>query len=385
MASAVQGQTADSAMSVLTVNGLTAAEPLIIQGKDEIIIRVAGAEVNEPSYSVVCEGEGVLELLAEPNSSGDEPVPAYRFLFGPDRQVGEIMLVAKQDMIIHGKVVLAGSGVYKLVLFYCADTDVTTAIGINFEALSRPANPPQTEIGTSQDPTQQPDISGTGETTLNGLDYSNAGLLDAGDGYDPAMDLNADGKINFKDFAILAAGWQTTYDIFDLDAMFAAWATTNPCDDNDVSGVWEYVNFTGIGPCGTYDCWIEPDYSDPCWDDCGGRVYVGCVETQEFDYTCAYNFWFDSTRVGLCVYTCGLNYFQVMKNAGGSRILQTRHLTQDQLDPWVCDEGTEDKYDWQVVVYNDVNGIRDGYCREGATVGWGPTYGQPSACECDWW
>ncbi len=156
-----RAQAFDGTTPILTVNGLAAAEPLIIEGKDEIIIRVAGAaEVNEQGCSVVCEGEGVLEPLAEPDSSVDEPVSAYRFLFGPDRQIGEIMLVAEQDMVIDGTIVSAGSSVYKLVLFYCADTDVTTVVGIGLEVLSRPASEPQTEeapaeaVGTSQEQAQ---------------------------------------------------------------------------------------------------------------------------------------------------------------------------------------------------------------------------------------
>ncbi len=194
---------ADGATPILTVNGLSAAEPLIIQGEDELIIRVAGAEVNEQTYSVVCEGEGVLELLAEPNSSVDEPVPAYRFLFGPDPHVGEIMLVAVRDMVIDGTVVSAGSSVYKLVLFYCADTDITTVIGINFEVLSRPPSPPQTEqkIFVSQDSGPEKDYLAAGSG-------GRASGLDGFPEPDFYPNLNGDAIVNFADFALFAGNWR---------------------------------------------------------------------------------------------------------------------------------------------------------------------------------
>jgi hypothetical protein len=126
-----------------------------------------------------------------------------------------------------------------------------------------------------------------------------------------------------------------------------------------------------------------------------------CRETPEFDYYCAYNYWFNFTRVGLCVYACGRNAFQIRKNAGGGRILQTIHLTRDipPQDPECnppnppcspdCDEGTSGKYDWQITVYNDVNGVRTHYCRESYLEPvtnnlWEPYQGEPSACELSW-
>ena len=186
-------------------------------------------------------------------------------------------------------------------------------------------------------------------------------------------DLDESGFVDFKDFSVFSSEWKT-----------------NPCADTNASGPWRYQNFTGIGPCGDYDCWFEPMESDPVFDDCGDFLYVACEETPELDYYCAYNFYFNwTTRVGLCVYNCGINYFQVKKNANGSRILQTRHRTQDQM-VWGCDEGTENKYDWQIVVYNCVTGAKTGYCRESyldpsEEQYWESNDGQVSACELTWW
>jgi hypothetical protein len=39
----------------------------------------------------------------------------------------------------------------------------------------------------------------------------------------PLSDLNGDGVVNLLDFALLAQGWQTTYDLSDLKDMAAAW------------------------------------------------------------------------------------------------------------------------------------------------------------------
>jgi len=200
---------------------------------------------------------------------------------------------------------------------------------------------------------------------------------------DDRFDLSGDGFVDFGDFSVLAGEWMTTM---------------NPCDDTNVSGPWGYKDFTGIGTCGLYDCWFEEDYSDPYNDNCGHSAYMGCVETPEYDFYCAYNYWFAGRRVGLCVYTCGRNSFQIRKNASGRRILQTRHLTRDippqdpECSPWGCDgcdEGTIDKYDWQITHYNDVTGVRTIYCRESYLEPvtndlWEPYQGEPSSCELSW-
>jgi len=145
-----------------------------------------------------------------------------------------------------------------------------------------------------------------------------------------------------------------------------------------------------IGPCGPYDCWFEEMESDPCYDDCGNRAVVRCEETEEFGGECAYNYWFNYRRVGLCVYYCGINAFQVQKNRGGCRNVVVRHRTQDQLSPG-CDQGTSGKYDWQVYAYSEITGNGFGFCRESTLDPrppnnfWDPNQGQVSQCENQWW
>ncbi|MFA5423006.1 MAG: hypothetical protein WC374_04045 [Phycisphaerae bacterium] len=192
---------------------------------------------------------------------------------------------------------------------------------------------------------------------------------------DDRFDMSGDGRVDWGDFSYLSASWM---------------ATLNPCDDTNDTGVWEYQNFTNIGPCDETGCWFSLNRSDYIYDDCGGRLYVECEETPELGDYCGYNFWFGwYRRVGLCIYRCGINSFQVMKSQNGKRILRTRHRTQDQLY-YLCDQGTSGKYDWQVVVYDDVNGVKTGHCRESyldPSVNnlWKPNEGDPSSCENHWW
>lgn len=192
---------------------------------------------------------------------------------------------------------------------------------------------------------------------------------------DTRFDLTGDGFVNMKDFSSFASEWMTTKDCC--------------LEDTNVSGPWQYVSFTNVSSCGPYDCWMYPGYSDPCNDKCGHSAYVSCAETPEFDFYCAYNFWFAGRRVGLCVYTCGINAFQIKKNVSRCRILQTRHRTQDRLDISGCDEGTIDKYDWQINRYDDINGVRTFYCRESILDPltnnlWEPSEGEQSTCEISW-
>jgi hypothetical protein len=225
--------------------------------------------------------------------------------------------------------------------------------------------------------------------------------------YDPSMDLNYDGIIDFLDFSILADGWIRIYNIYDLNTMCSAWATMDCCIDinnfpNPADNTnWEDVIFIGIGPCGWEDCWIWDEYySHPYWDGCVNKVIVGCVETSEFGGHCAYNFFYNgSSRVGLCVYGCGWNDFEVLRNTDGCRFIFSRHRTRDvpPQDPCcfpncnpICDEGTVGYYNWQVVNTCLTNQVKVGYCRQSVTEpnyvwGWQITEGQEGPCACHWW
>jgi hypothetical protein len=214
-------------------------------------------------------------------------------------------------------------------------------------------------------------------------------------------DFNGDYEVDMNDLAIFVSVWlQPTTEPEDMDgsgfvdfkdfSSFASEWMTKPCEDTDASGPWRDITFTGIGDCGAYDCWFDPMESDLIFDNCGRFLYVACEETPEMDYYCAYNYYFNwTTRIGLCVYNCGLNAFQLKKNASGGRFLRTRHRTQDQMT-YYCDEGTNNKYDWQIVDYNSVTGTKTGYCRESyldpnEEQYWEPDEGQVSACELIWW
>jgi len=82
-------------------------------------------------------------------------------------------------------------------------------------------------------------VSGFPDSNLTdlGFHYPNWNFSNAGDGNGLTMDLFNDSIINFKDLAILAAGWQTTYDINDLSTLAAEWLKNdNPPITVTVSG-----------------------------------------------------------------------------------------------------------------------------------------------------
>ncbi|MGD0078598.1 MAG: hypothetical protein ABR969_10955 [Sedimentisphaerales bacterium] len=195
-------------------------------------------------------------------------------------------------------------------------------------------------------------------------------------------DLDGSGFVDFKDYSILATDWMKNY-CDDLNS-----------PDPGVFGNWQSIGFTNIGPCGQYDCWYDEIVSDPCYDRCSSKLYVACQETPEFDYYCAYNFWCNNTRVGLCVYNCGRNYFWILKNNAGCRITATRHIARDippqdpECYPWGCDdcdEGTIGYYNWQVVFTTVVNGQKAGWCKQDLTFDTNINYGQPGPCKITWW
>ena len=74
-------------------------------------------------------------------------------------------------------------------------------------------------IGKTTDVNNFPDSN----ITDLGFHYPNWDFSNAGDGNSLPMDLNADLIVNFKDFAVLAAGWQTVYDMNDLNTMADEW------------------------------------------------------------------------------------------------------------------------------------------------------------------
>jgi hypothetical protein len=155
------------------------------------------------------------------------------------------------------------------------------------------------------------------------------------------------------------------------------------CDDTTHPGRWIMVQFDNIGICPT-SC--EPESSDRIFDPCGNMIVETCQPTPVYNGDCAYEFWFNATRVGVCVYTCGINAFQVKSDPNNCRFLYTRHRTQDQLTAG-CDQGASGFYDWQVYVFDAVAGVpaEEPYCRQGTVVGWERDEGDESNCEKPWW
>jgi hypothetical protein len=56
-----------------------------------------------------------------------------------------------------------------------------------------------------------------------GFHYMNWGYVNAGDGNALEADLNFDDAVNFGDFAVIAGGWLTDYDVNDLHTMVEEW------------------------------------------------------------------------------------------------------------------------------------------------------------------
>jgi hypothetical protein len=196
--------------------------------------------------------------------------------------------------------------------------------------------------------------------------------------------MDESGFVDFKDFSVFSAQWKKKTDCCeDINSI------ANPFDNAN----WEQITLANIYPaCGIYDCWIYgEDFSDPCYDSCGHSVYECCCEIPDFDYTCAFNYWYDGFRIGLCVYTCGINDFEVIKNKGQCRMIMARHRTRDDLEnPSVCDEGTHGKYNWQIVLTDLFTRTKYGFCRESYTKpgyywGWQSSEGETGPCKYTWW
>lgn len=368
---------------ILTLDGKNPTDSIIFADYScRFVVAADGNSPFEPNDISIQAVNGTLDA--------NEPNGGYYFQFAAEGEAW-VNIFTATDMVIDGNSVPADTLIYQLWLCYNSEWQIYVAFGIGLSELLLPP-----EEGQGGEPDNLPE--GTSEGPCIETEPATS-LGEGGDsprgtsGYDPYWDLNADNRIDFVDFAIFGAEWGTTYNIYDLAAFSAGFSSGDCCADMNVAdvNVWQYVDFTGIGSCGPYDCWFEgEDESDPCNDACGNRALVRCEETSEFGDECAYNYWFNSRRVGLCVYTCGLNAFQVQKNRGGCRNVVVRQRTQDRLDIYGCDQGTSGKYDWQVVAYSAITGNRVGYCRQsssdpGPNDYWNADQGQQSQCEMQWW
>lgn len=391
---------------VVTLDGDNLTDVIVMANyPGELIVAIEGNTPVGPNDISIEAQNGTLEP-GEPNGG-------YYFRFITEGEAA-VNLLTNVDMVIDGCSVPANTLIYQLWLCYNPDANIYAAFGIGLaELLTPPVEEEAAQgelladelgeplaVSVPEEPNEQFGTN-TEETLIieEATDLSNAEMY-----YDPTMDLNADGKIDFADFAILGAGWLTTYDIYDLNTMFHAWSTKDCCTDTNnipdpcVNTNWQNIYFTPIISCPEWPC--DEEESDPCNDNCGNRINRKCEETPDLGYICAFNYWFNGyIRIGLCVYDCGRNAFQVLKNNGSCRNLITRHRTRDvpPQDPCcfpncnpVCDEGTTGRYNWQIVVYFTNTGYKTGYCRESVTDpndkwGWQPWEGETGPCKYHWW
>ena len=157
---------------------------------------------------------------------------------------------------------------------------------------------------------------------------------------------------------------------------------THPDTCEDLSNPTDWIDF----PLTIDSCPLSctPETSDLATDACGNAIKETCQPTPLYGGACAFEYWLNDTRVGLCVYTCGVNAVQVRFNRPDfCRVIGVRHRTRDRLDLSDCDEGTAGVYDWQVYEYDALGGPPHPRCRQGDRVDWGTE--DNSTCENDWW
>jgi len=197
---------------VLTLNGVDAVrEALEVEGKDNLVISIAGdTKIDANACSVTAVG-GVLKPITEPTTvSSETQGGSYLFTFEDELSSAIISLIANEDMIIDGISVVAGGTIYKLVLFSLLETDIVIAFGINFEALNftpPPQPEPELEVGLEQQIT----ASRTAEPEKSSFGSMSAGRTSGIDNFpDPNSypDFNSDEIVNFVDFAIFAENWK---------------------------------------------------------------------------------------------------------------------------------------------------------------------------------
>ena len=121
-------------------------------------------------------------------------------------------------------------------------------------------------------------------------------------------------------------------------------------------------------------------------DECGNSYEIRCQWAQYLLY------FYPAGRtvqlVGFCVYGCGINSWQVLKNTSDKRFLVVRHRTEDRPGVFArkedgslynCDEGTPGLIDWTSRWLDTVSGASATACREGVKTDWEMT--SNSACE----
>ena len=195
---------------VLTLNGVDPANsPLEIEGKDSLVISIAGkTQVDANACSISTVG-GVSKPITESNavSSGSQG-SSYLFTFEDGPGLGLVSLIANEDIIIDGISVAAGGTIYELALFYNPETDIVIAFGTNLEALNF-TPPPQPEPAMGVGLEQYFTASQIAEPETPAA-MSAGGIFGIENFPDRDFypDLNDDDIVNLVDFAMFANNWQ---------------------------------------------------------------------------------------------------------------------------------------------------------------------------------
>jgi hypothetical protein len=135
------------------------------------------------------------------------------------------------------------------------------------------------------------------------------------------------------------------------------------------AGAWEDLTNRpwGIGGCSP-TC-TQPAESNHYSDACGNQIYITCRSNCIEAGACGYEFWFNSTRIGACVYPGGLNEIAVRWNAQGCLFMRTAHLTRDPV-PTPGGHGFSGcsglVYTWQLYYWGTEGPGGAGYCRCGS-------------------
>jgi len=217
---------------ILTVNGSDLSDSFIMTDyPGQIVVAIDG-------NTAVGSNDVFLEVL-NGTLDANEPNGGYYFQFAGEGEA-QVNLITQVEMIIDGRTVPADTVIYQLWMFYNAELDIYAVCG---EALLPPEEGGEGGQDESAEETFVQQGTNTESSPLIGeTTDSSRGTT----GYDPYWDLNADNRIDFADFAIFGAEWGTTYNIFDLAALCAAFASADCCADMNVPDItaWQDVYFT---------------------------------------------------------------------------------------------------------------------------------------------
>jgi len=209
---------------ILTINELDATKPLEIEGKEDLIIAIAGqSDAKTQDISVTCD-TGKLEPLNEPDK--------YLFTFTAESDVSIISLNVGQEFV------------YYLVLFYIPEKDAVVVFGVDKETLaaSQPKPQPQLEQQTA-----------ASQTTLSEKSYfmsmSTCGTTQINRFPEPNFypDINSDKIVNFVDFALFANNWQKSGGGLDGD-----FDNSRTVDTNDLA-TFAYFWLSGPHPLDVFE------------------------------------------------------------------------------------------------------------------------------------